>query len=78
MDKNVQFAGQLTHKVGSTLYRVNVYFDTESRESLEDKIIRLVCGDLCFENPKNGLTNGENCGIMDMLQMDRLPERGAL
>jgi hypothetical protein len=83
-------AGGFTHKAGSTLYQVNVYFDTAGREPLEDKILRLIKIDFEFgadrtnfrnrENAKNtgnDLQNPESRGTMDLLQMGRLPERGA-
>jgi hypothetical protein len=81
-------AGGLTHKAGSTLYQVNIYFDTAGREPLEDKILRLIKSDLEFgtdradfrnrENAKNVLPNAANRGTMGMLQIGRLPERGAI
>jgi hypothetical protein len=80
--------GGFTHEAGSTLYQVNVYYDTAGREPLEDKILRLIKGDLKFgtdrtdfqnrENMKSALQNAANRSTMDLLQMGRLPERGAI
>ena len=35
-------------KIGSTVYRVSVYFPEEETETLEEKILRLVKNDLIF------------------------------
>jgi hypothetical protein len=83
--KSSERAGGFTHKAGSTLYQVRVYFDTASREPLEEKILRLIIGDSASgmgcrnrENAKNALTFADDHGTMKMPQMGRLPERGAL
>ena len=38
--------GSLQKKIGSTLYKVNVYFNDNNHETLEDKILRLIKNDL--------------------------------
>ncbi|GHU77247.1 hypothetical protein FACS1894188_11150 [Clostridia bacterium] len=58
-----------TDKIGSTVYRVSVFFPAEEKESLETKILRLIKNDLIFES---------KCGIMDTLQTGRLLERGSI
>lgn len=35
-------AGTFTKRVGSTVYRVNVYFSNEAKETVQDKITRLI------------------------------------
>ena len=61
--------GGFTKKVGSTLYKVNVYYSKASREPLENKILRMIKNDLNFE-PKSD--------TMASLQTGRLPERSSL
>jgi len=68
-EKNSAQSGRFTKRIGSTLYEVNVYFSEAGKESLEDKILRLV------ENEP--LKNGVKYGILEMLQTERLPERGS-
>ena len=61
-------SGRFSQRIGSTLYEVNVYFCEAGKESLEDKIVRLV---------SNGaLKNGVKCSNIETLQTERLPERG--
>jgi hypothetical protein len=77
-----ELAGWFAHKAGSTLYQVNVYYYAAGREPLEDKILRLIKRDFEFgqnrETTRNDLQNPEDHAIMDLLQMGRLPERGAI
>ena len=40
--------GVLHKKIGSTFYKVNIYFDKTNPESLEDKILRIIKNDLNF------------------------------
>ena len=56
-------------RIGSTLYEVNVYFNDAAKESLEDKIFRLVSNE--------SLKNGVRYSNMETLQTERLPERGS-
>ena len=55
-------------RIGNTLYNVEVYFDETSRETYEDKIIRLI---------KNGLTYTKEKDIMMIPQTDGLLERSS-
>jgi len=64
--------GRFTHRIGSTVYDVNVSFDTAKTESLEDKILRMMKCEL-----KRELKNGANRGNVGMPQADKPPERGA-
>jgi len=57
-------------RIGSTLYEVNVYFNEAAKESLDDKIFRLISNE--------SLKSGKNHGKIGMLQTERLPERGSI
>ena len=57
----------LTHRIGSTTYKIKVHFSDTGRATMEDKILHLICGE--------GLDNPEKSGIMKMPQMSRQPER---
>jgi hypothetical protein len=67
--KPIERAGGFTKEVGSTLFQVNVRFDDAGKESLEEKILRML---------KNDLTGGARCGNIKMPQADLLPERGSV
>ena len=75
-------SGRFYQRIGSTLYSVNVHFKEESRETLEEKILRLIKRDLEFgpnrEFSKNDLRNPEKSAIMNLPQADWLPERGVI
>ncbi len=65
-------AGQpqyIYRRIGGTSYKVKVVFSGEARETMEDKILRLV------RNSSD--TNGETCDIMNPSQMSRQSERSA-
>ena len=53
----------LTRKIGSTTYRVNIYFSANATETMEDKILRII--------QNHSLANGEKCDIIDVSQMSR-------
>ena len=55
-------------RIGNSLYSVEVHFDPTSKESYEDKILRLV---------KNDLTNPKKSGIMMLPQTVGLLERSS-
>jgi hypothetical protein len=59
----------LPRRIGSTTFQVNVHFNHASRETLEEKALRLMKNELNFA-PKNIKMEG--------LQADWLPERGSL
>jgi hypothetical protein len=59
----------LTRRIGSTTYRANIYFNPEAKETMDDKIMRLLRNDL-------NLTPGH--GTMGLSQIGRLSERGSL
>jgi hypothetical protein len=62
-------SSRFSKRIGSTLYEVNVYFAEAGKESLEDKIFRLVSSDSLNAAPKSVK--------MGSLQTERLPERGS-
>ena len=58
-----------TQRIGSTVYEVHVHFDTVKTESFEDKILRMM---------RNDLRTGAKCGIINLPQADKPPERGSV
>ena len=62
-------SSRFCQRIGSTLYEVNVYFNEAAKETLEDKILRLVSNE--------SLKNSAKCSNMETLQTERLPERGS-
>jgi hypothetical protein len=58
----------LHKKIGSTHYKVGIYFCPEAKETLEDKIRRLI---------KNDLKAAPGCAKLKPLQADWLSERGS-
>lgn len=67
-----------THKIGSTLFQVNVHYDNAGKESLEDKILRMMHSEILQIKMDSDLTNGSKCGTIGLPQADWLPERGSL
>ncbi|MCL2034226.1 MAG: transposon-encoded TnpW family protein [Oscillospiraceae bacterium] len=59
----------LQRRIGSTTFRVNARFSETSKETLDDKILRLL---------KSDLNHTENHATIDLLQTGRLPERSPL
>ena len=59
----------LQSRIGSTLYRVRAHFSETSKETLDDKILRLL---------KNDLNNADNHVKIELLQTGRLPEGSSL
>ncbi len=59
----------LTRRIGSTIFKVNVFTKSDGAETMEDKILRLI--------QREGLASAENCGMMNMPQMNRQSERSA-
>lgn len=60
----------MTRRIGSTTYKVTVHFDEAERETITDKIVRLIGNET--------LDKSQECGIIEMPQMSRQPERSAL
>ena len=59
----------LTRRIGSTTYKVNVFFKEEGDETMEDKIFQLI--------RREGLASPTECGMIDVPQMNRQSERSA-
>lgn len=59
----------LIRRIGSTTYKVMVYFEEGSTETMEDKIVRMIRNE--------ALENAAECGIMNVPQMSRQSERSA-
>ena len=53
----------MTRRIGTTTYKVKVYFSDTEQETLEDKILRIICNEAD--------TNGSECGTMEVPQMSR-------
>ena len=56
-------------RIGSTVFTVNIYCNEDSKETLEDKMFRMM---------KSDLTNERFCDKMTIPQADALPERGSV
>ena len=57
-EKEKQGFYMINRRIGSTIYRVRVYGSETATETMEDKILRLICND--------GLANPSRiCGIME-------------
>lgn len=53
----------LTKKIGTTTYKVNVHFNQNAVETMEEKFLRIFS--------QYPLANGEKCDIIDVSQMSR-------
>ena len=60
----------ITRRIGSTTYKLKVYFSENATETMEEKILRMV--------KNESLTNGNECGIIESPQMSRQSERSAV
>lgn len=59
----------MTRRIGGTTYKVKVVFNDEGQETLEDKILRIICNE--------AVTNGGTYDIINSPQMSRRSERSA-
>ena len=59
----------INRRIGSTNYKVKVYFSNTERETMEEKILRMVKND--------AMQNATECAIMNVPQMSRQSERSA-
>jgi len=59
----------INRRIGSTNYKVKVYFSDTERETMEEKILRMVKND--------AMQNATECAIMKAPQMSRQSERSA-
>ena len=77
MQKNNQTANikrnantsRFTKRIGSTVYEVEVYFNQDAKETMNEKILRLIKNDLNYLRKND---------IMGMPQTGRLPERSSI
>lgn len=53
----------LTKRIGTTTYKVNVFFSENAKETMEEKFLRIIS--------HYPLASGENCGIINVSQMSR-------
>lgn len=68
MDKNKQ-AQYMIRRIGGTTYKVRVAFNENGKETMEDKILRMIRNEI--------VTSDGTCDIMDEPQMSRQSERSA-
>ncbi len=68
MDKNKQ-EQFIVRRIGGTTYKVKVAFSETEKETMEDKILRMIRNEV--------VTNDGTCGIMEAPQMSRQSERSA-
>ena len=59
----------INRRIGSTNYKVKVYFSDTERETMEEKILRMVKND--------AMQNATECAIMNTPQTSRQSERSA-
>ena len=59
----------MTRRIGGTNYTVKVVFSDTEKETMEDKILRMIRNET--------VTTGGTCGIIDSPQMSRQSERSA-
>lgn len=59
----------MTRRIGGTTYKVKVVFSDTVKETMEDKILRIVHNEV--------VTNAGTYGIMETPQMSRQSERSA-
>ena len=64
-------AGPITvwERIGSTVYEVRVHFNPDAKETMSEKILRLIRNDLNF---------GQENVTMELPQISRLPERSSV
>jgi c-di-AMP phosphodiesterase-like protein len=67
--ERVADTSRFTKRIGSTIYNVGVYFKQDAKETIEDKILRLV---------RNDFNCSQKNGTMVVLQTERLPERSSI
>ena len=66
MDKNKQY---MIRRIGGTTYKVRVAFNENGKETMEDKILRMIRNEV--------VTSDGTCDIIDVPQMNRQSERSA-
>ena len=53
MQKTYQSAGEITRRIGGTNYRVKIHFQTDAKENMQEKVLRLIQNDLDFSEQKD-------------------------
>ena len=59
----------MTRRIGSTVFKVNIFTKEDGSETMEDKILQLI--------RREGLASPPDCGMMNVPQMNRQSERSA-
>ena len=67
MTKNT--SATVTRRIGSTVFKVNIFTKEDGSETMEDKILRLI--------RREGLASPPEYGMMNVPQMNRQSERSA-
>jgi len=62
-----------TKRIGSTNYRVGIYYSLEAKETLDEKVLRLL-----EISCKKELKKVQCCDRINVLQTERLPEGSSL
>ena len=67
MTKNTRTT--MTRRIGSTVFKVNIFTKEDGADTMEDKILQLI--------RREGLASPTDCGMIDVPQMNRQSERSA-
>jgi len=67
MTKNT--SATMTRRIGSTVFKVNIFTKEDGADTMEDKILQLI--------RREGLASPPDCGMMNVPQMNRQSERSA-
>ena len=67
MTKNTSIT--MIRRIGSTVFKVNIFTKEDGADTMEDKILRLI--------QNEGLASPADCGMIDVPQMNRQSERSA-
>ena len=59
----------MTRRIGSTVFKVNIFTKEDGVDTMEDKIMRLI--------QREGLASPKDYGMMNVPQMNRQSERSA-
>ncbi len=62
-DKNTAAPTVITRRIGSTTFKLKIYFNENAKETMEDKILRMIQNEV--------LKKDRPCGIMEAPQMSR-------
>ena len=62
-DQNNAHDTIITRRIGSTTYKLKIYFNENAKETMEDKILRMIQNEV--------LKKDSPCGIMESPQMSR-------